>query len=236
MRRFRSALLAASAAGLIAAGIAHAQPAPTYDPAQLPVTKGKIAGYSLTPRGDVDGVFLDNGTEVHFPPHLGTQIVFTARPGDAVTIHGLQARSLPLVQGVSLTNDATNQTVTDTGPPGGPGPRGPGRGEPLEAQGRIKMQLHGPRGDLNGVLLEDGTMIHLPPPEAQRLAAQLAPGQTIFASGEGVDGPLGKSIAARAIGPTQAQAVQIAAPPPPPPGGPRHPPGGPGVAPPPPPG
>jgi hypothetical protein len=237
MIRFRSALLAATllAAG---AGAALAQDAAVYDPSQLPATHGKVAQYSLTPRGDVDGLILADGTEVHLPPHLGTQLVFAVKPGDSVTIHGLRARAIPMVQAMSITNDASGATVADTGPggPPGPGPRGRGA-ESLTAQGKVKADLHGPRGELNGALLEDGTIIRLPPPEAQRLSAELKPGATLYVRGDGVAGPLGKVIAVREIGPDAQQLTHIAAPPPPPhrPGHhPPPPPGGPDVPPPPP--
>jgi hypothetical protein len=217
-QRLRYALLAATLiAG--AAGMAAAQTAPTYDPAQLPATKGRVAQYSLTPRGDVDGLILDDGTEVHLPPHLGAQLVFAVKPGDQVTIRGLRAREVPMVQAMQVTNDANNQSVTDTGPAGGPrGPRGRGPGpeaarQPLEAQGVVKAQLHGPRGDLNGVLLADGTIIRLPPPEAQRMAAALAVGQTVAVRGDGMSSDLGRVIAARAIGPNPQQMTEVKGPP-----------------------
>jgi len=189
-----------------------AQDIATYDPRQLPAIPGKVAEYSLTPRGDVDGLILEDGTEVHVPPHLGVQLVFAVKPGDAVTVPGLKARSIAMVQAMSVTNDATGSTVTDNGPNGARRPGEPG--QQLSAQGRIKAQLHGPQGDLNGVLLEDGTIVRLPPPEALRFAAELAPGQMLYVDGEGVAGPLGKVIAARLLGPSQAQLAQIQAPPP----------------------
>lgn len=213
------ALLAAVA---ISAGAwsAWAQDAATYDPNQLPAMHGKVAQYSLTPRGDVDGLILADGTEVHLPPHLGTSLVFAVKPGDTVTIRGLKARALPIVQAMSVTNDATGSTVTNTGPAGPAGPRG--AMQTLTAESRIKTQLHGPRGDLNGVLLEDGTIIHLPPPEAQRMAATLAPGASLYVQGTGYAGPLGRLIDARSIGPSKDKLTQIAAPPPPPPPGRGH--------------
>ena len=48
-----------------------AQAGPLYDPAQLPATRGAVARYSLTPLGDVDGLILTDGTEVHLPPTSG---------------------------------------------------------------------------------------------------------------------------------------------------------------------
>lgn len=264
-KRMRYVLLAATiAAGT--GGVAIAQNAATYDPAQLPATTGKVAQYSLTPRGDVDGLILQDGTEVHFPPHLGTQLVFVAKPGDSVTIHGLKARNVPMVMAMQVTNDATSKSVTDAGPaggpppredrgpgpngpergrgPGGPGPvaagqpgmdrgpdgrgpegrgpegrgpegrvpegRGPDRDGPvITAQGVIKAQLHGPRGDLNGVLLQDGTIVRLPPPEAQSREAALAVGKTIFVSGGGNESALGKVVAARTIGTSEQDATSM---------------------------
>lgn len=223
--RTRYILLAAT---LVAggAGAAIAQNAATYDPNQLPAIQGKVAEYSLTPRGDVDGLILTDGTEVHLPPHLGTQLVYAVRPGDAVTIRGLKARAIPMVQAMSVSNDATGSTVTDNGPGGPRGPRG--AEQSLTAQGRIKAQLHGPQGEMNGVLLEDGTIVRLPPPEAERLAGALTPGAPLYVQGDGYSGTLGRVIAASSIGPSATQLAQIAAPPrhgpgrrpPPPPGGP----------------
>ncbi|WP_428493563.1 hypothetical protein [Rhodopila sp.] len=215
-----------------AAGVAVAQNAATYDPSQLPAIQGKVAEYSLTPRGDVDGLILADGTEAHLPPHLGTQLVYAVKPGDAVTIRGLKARAIPMVQAMSVKNDATGSTVTDNGAGGPPGPAD--AQQPLSATGRIKAQLHGPRGDLNGALLEDGTIIRLPPPEAERLAAMLAVGARITVKGFGLDGPLGRVIEARSIGADATHLAQVAAPPRPGPGRrPPPPPGGPGMVPPP---
>jgi hypothetical protein len=194
------------------ASIAIAQDTTTYDPNQLPSIQGKVAEYSLTPRGDVDGLILTDGTEVHLPPHLGTQLVFAVKPGDAVTIHGLRARAIPMVQAMSVSNDATGNTVTDNGPGGSGEPRG--AEQVLTAQGRIKAQLHGPQGDLNGALLDDGTIVRLPPPEAQRMAAELTPGAPLYVEGDGFTGPLGRMIAAQSLGPDPARLTRVAAPPP----------------------
>lgn len=222
-------LLLATSLVAACAGVAIAQDATSFDPSQLPATRGSVSAYSLTPRGDVDGLILADGTEVHLPPHLGTQLVFAVKPGDAVTIHGLRARAIPMVQAMSVSNDVTGKTVTDDGQAGPHGPRG--NQQKLTAEGRIKSQLHGPRGELNGALLEDGTIVRLPPPEALRLAAKLTPGAMLYVEGDGFAGLLGRVIAAQSLGPNPAQLAQIAAPPPPGPGRRPPPPGGPGMAP-----
>ena len=198
--------------------VAHAQHTPR-DPATLPELRGTVAQYDLTPRGDVDGLIMTDGTEVHFPPHLGSQVQAAVHPGDAVIIRG--ERDGPVVRAGSIAPTG-GAPIVDLGPPPG-GPHKPGDGparQAMEATGIVKMQLHGPRGDLNGVLLQDGTIVHLPPKEAARLVDTLKPDQTIAVRGEGVAGPAGRSIGARQFGPSMDKLAQLALPPPPPPPGP----------------
>ncbi len=204
MSPLKAALMAATLIGGTAA--AWAQSTATFDPAQLPETKGRVAQYTLTPRGDVDGLILEDGTEVNTSPRMSTELVFAVKPGDAVTIHGLKAAKIPLVAASSVTNDATRITVTE------PNRREPG-GAPMEAGGTVKAALHGPRGDVNGVLLADGTVVRMPPPEAERMSAQLAVGQAIFVRGDGDAGPLGRVIGAREIGPNANSLTRVGGPP-----------------------
>jgi hypothetical protein len=194
--------------------------APMYDLQQLPATKGTVSRYTLTPRGDVDGLILADGTEVHFPPHLSTQLVYAIKPGDAVTVRGLKALSAPLIAAIAITNDTTGYTVVDMGPGAGPGPGPRGAQQPMSVQGRVQMSLHGPRGELNGAMLEDGTILRLSPPEAQRLAALLMPGETIVVQGDGLTTAMGRVVEVQAIGPSQGQ-LNFVQRPGPPPRGPR---------------
>jgi len=164
-------------------------PAAVFDLNQLPAFKGKVQLFTLTPRGDIDGLLLADGTEVKLPPHLTTEVAAAVKVGDSVTVPGLHAAAIPLVVANSLTNDATGVVVVDNGPGGtggpGGGPGSPGRkghegggghrswlgwlgglteGPGSDVQGRVKADLHGPRGEINGALLEDGTVLRMPPP------------------------------------------------------------------------
>jgi hypothetical protein len=203
---------------------AAASDSPVYDPDQLPAVNGTVWQFTLTPRGDIDGLILTDGTEVKTPPHLSSEIAFSVMPGDKVVIHGLRAAALPLVRAVSITDEATKNTVVDDGPRG-PGRRPPPPGGPAapppppganvtEATGRVRMSLHGPEGDINGALLEDGTVLRVPPPDAYRLASLLAPGQTVFAQGSAFASPLGKVMDVERIGSSRDQLDDVTAPPP----------------------
>jgi hypothetical protein len=202
---YKTALFASA---LMAVGVidaAWAQLSPAFDPAQLPGFKGKVVQYIPTPRGDVDGLLLADGTEVQVGPGASTQLVFAIKPGDSVTIHGVKARALPLIDAASVTNDATGVTVLG----------GQGRWHEhtmVTVEGHVKAALHDPRGETNGVLLDDGTIVRMPPPEAKKFADSLAVGKDIVVRGEGYAGPLGKAIGARDIGPDAAHLTHISGP------------------------
>ena len=175
-----------------------------WDASQLPETKGTVRQYTLTPRGDVDGLILNDGTEVKTPPHLTGQIVYSIRPGDAVTIRGLRAKAVALVDAASITNDTNGRTIVDNGPPG------PNRfGAETTISGRIALMLHGKRGEVNGALLDNGTTVRLPPPEADRMQALLQPGQTITVRGSVLNTALGTVIDVSAIGSSPNQLNEL---------------------------
>jgi hypothetical protein len=220
-RALAGALLITTMLGAGAAVYAQSEN-PVWDATQLPETKGTVKQYTLTPRGDVDGLILNDGTEIKLPPHLTAQIVFAVKPGDAISVRGLKARALPLVDAASVTNTATGASVIDGGPPGGPG-----RGGNTETSltGKVAAPLHGKRGEVNGVLLENGTVLRLPPPEAERFQAMLQQGQTVAVRGVSLVTPLGTVVDVRAIGTTPEKLTELAAPPPPrggPKGEPKH--------------
>ncbi|MCK1541855.1 hypothetical protein IVB12_07640 [Bradyrhizobium sp. 179] len=194
---------------IITSPTARAQTAgAVWDSSQLPETRGTVKQYTLTPRGDVDGLILTDGTEVKLPPHLTGQIVFAIRPGDAVSIRGLRARAIPLIDASFITNVATGKSVVDNGPPDR-------AGDEQSYSGRIATTLHGKRGEVNGALLEDGTVLRLPPPEAERLESWLRPGQAVSVRGEALDSALGRVIDVRALGTSPEQMTELTGPRPP---------------------
>jgi hypothetical protein len=209
IRALAGALLITTALG--AGATVHAQKAGSvWDPLQLPETKGIVKQYTLTPRGDVDGLILNDGTEITLPPHLAAQIVYAVRPGDAVSVRGLKARALPLVDAATVTNIVTGASIVDNGPPDGPGR------DSVETtiSGKVAAALHGKRGEVNGAMLENGTVLRMPPPEAEAHQALLQAGQTIAVRGSSLVTPLGTVIDVRAIGTSLEQLTELAAPPP----------------------
>ncbi|KTS16931.1 hypothetical protein NS228_28730, partial [Methylobacterium indicum] len=190
---------------LLAAGPAAAQDNSVWDPGTLPETKGTVKQYTLTPRGDVDGLILADGTEVKLPPRLSGAVVFTVRPGDAVSVRGMRARALPLIDGAQIRNEATGATLVTLG-----GPE-PAAGETVMS-GRIAALLHGRRGEVNGALLDDGTTLRLPPHEAARLSATLQAGQPVSLRGMVTRSPLGTVVEVRALGASPDTLTEVGGP------------------------
>jgi hypothetical protein len=213
--RIRPFLITAALVGVVGTA-AIAQQVASYDPQKLPTMLAKVTQYSLTPRGDVDGVILEDGTQVHLPPHLGGQIVQAIKPGDTITVRGLKAQALPVMQGYSLTI-SSGKVITDSGPPIFPPQPLATASHWLSVEGHVREPLYGPAGDLNGALLDDGTQIHIPPGQATTLSDDLQAGKMLVAQGYGVSGAYGRSLDALQFGPSPTQLVQVGPPGPPPP-------------------
>ena len=196
---------------------------PFFDLRQYPAYKGQVQQFTLTPGGDVDGFILRDGTEVKTPRHLSTEIAYSVKVGDTVVVRGLRVSALPLVVAVALTDAASGRTVVDTGGPrdrpGAQASASDGRWLASATPGfvgvreRVRMLLHGARGEANGALLEDGTVLRLTPPEAYRLSSLLQQGQDVFAEGVGFSSALGNVIEVRLIGPSREQLTVVQAPP-----------------------
>ena len=210
---------AAVSAQIITPPVANAPP--VFDVSQLPAFKGTVQQFTMTPRGDIDGLMFSDGTEVKLPPHLTADIVAAIKIGDAVTVHGLKAAKLPLIAASAVTNVRSGATVVDNGPQG---KKGHGSGGSTDSPrtvvlqsdllGRVKVTLHGRKGEVNGALLDDGTVLRLPPPEAARYSAMLTPGQALAARGTLISSPYGKVLDVRGIGPTLDKLSEVQGPPP----------------------
>lgn len=167
----------------------------------LPVYRGRVERFTLAPGGEVDGMLLADGTEVETPPHLSARVTAAIRPGDTVTVRGLKAASLPVVRAVTIEDEETGRSVADDGVSTGADDAGLVPGTPMRREGRVRLLLHGALGDVNGLLLSDGTTIRIPPVHASALPAGSRPGSAVIAEGEGRTSAYGTVIRASSIVP-----------------------------------
>jgi len=101
-----------------------APPPPPDKAAEGPTktVRGLVKEFTTAPKGETDGFILDEGTEVHFPPHLSDKVMDVVNKKDRVKVTG---RSMKMpggethFQATSITNLRTNASVdiTDDAPP-----------------------------------------------------------------------------------------------------------------------
>ncbi len=175
------------------------------DPDHLPETTGMVDCFLLNGEGEADGLVLKDGTEVHFPPRMGSDVLAAVRPGSTVQVRGVRPRGVTMVAAVSIAPEEGARMV-DAGPPDDDEGRKAGRKQThakrtaMEAQGVVRQLLHGPKGAVRGVMLEDGRFGRFPPHVAKDLAAMLVPNASVLLRGEGLVTPHGTVIAVREIG------------------------------------
>lgn len=87
--------------------------------------EGVVQRMTTAPRGEIDGAVLDDGTTLHWPPHLSDRFAGAAARGDRVRASGWMEtgpRGDTHFEVQTLTNLRTEATAENDGPPP------PGRG------------------------------------------------------------------------------------------------------------
>ncbi|MBI2295728.1 MAG: hypothetical protein HYU76_06785, partial [Betaproteobacteria bacterium] len=162
-----------------------------------PAAQATVSRMLVNPFGEVDGVLLDTGALVTFPPHMSEQLAAAVKSGDAVEVKGYP--EMPgQIKGYVITNSRTGQAVmVHPKPPAGMKPpphlRGIGLKE-MSAQGEIRHVRHGGKGEINGAILADGTIVRFPREVSYRFGHLFRVGQGIAASGYGTQNQHGRAF------------------------------------------
>lgn len=178
-------------------------PGPLADAASVANMQVTVARFLINPDGDVDSLMTDDGTLVRIPPHMGSQLTSTVRKGDSVQVNGTRDPGGTIAaQRITVARNGW-QWINEPPSPGTlPMPRGV-RGEALarlSAQGQVAHVTTAPRGEPDGVILSDGTVIKLTPPVAEQFAALVRTGATVSAQGYGTRNQYGTALQATAFG------------------------------------
>ena len=188
------------------------------DPNCLPETRGAVEGFIVNRHGEIDGLLLagprPTSLLVCMPPHLAAAIEAEVKHGDAIRVRGVRPRLADIIAAVALT--ARNGAVIVDDGPGGEDEHEPphrdGKPQRMEADGIVRLSLYGPKGELRGALLEDGTVIRIGAKEAASIPELLCPGASVAVRGEGLRTKHGRVIAAEEIGPDRHSMKPAAAP------------------------
>ncbi len=167
------------------------------------VVEGQVQRMLINPYGEVDGLRLSDGTLVRFAPHNADALTAMVKPGDRVRIIG-RAQARGTVKADAIVHVDSGRTLYDQPPPAGEGLALPPhlraqRLQPQQVEGRVESVLTGPRGEVNGVILSDGSIVRFPP-ESLRLSVQT--GAPFAASGLGTRNAFGTALEALALGTT----------------------------------
>ena len=108
------------------------------------------------------------------------------------------------VHATKITNPASQQSVVDTSPsPQNPPPGSGQKGrQPISATGAIQVLTHAARGEIDGAVLDNGTIVHFPPPVGTQYANLFQVGAPLAAVGYGTINTYGRSLEATSIGPS----------------------------------
>jgi len=171
----------------------------TYYQNTAPIVQGVVTRYLMNPRGEVDGLLLNDGTQVKFPPHLSAELTAAVKPGQIVSVQGFRENQVGVKAFVISTGKAS---VVEHEPTSLPIPPMIADSQLIQisASGQVQQLLYGPRGDVNGVLLSDGSIVRFPPEAAYQLGGLLQVGQALSATGYGTQNQFGTALEATSIG------------------------------------
>jgi hypothetical protein len=189
-----------------------AQPPPPAGAVQTTGARGIVSQYMLNPDGMVDGLLLSDNTIVRFPPHMSQQLVQVVRPQNSVQVDGF-IEFQGVIHAMTITNLNTKQSVVDVppSPQNPPPPPSPWSRQPMSVSGTIKVLTHAPRGEIDGAVLDNGSIVHVPPPVGMQFANIFSVGAPLAASGYGTANSYGRCLEATAIGPSSTQMQTVAA-------------------------
>lgn len=146
--------------------------------------RGKVSARLKNDHGDVDGLQLENGVRVHFPPHMAERIMAAIDIGDTVEVEGRQEVTPDGAKVFEITQlTSGNQTVRIEHPRPAPGPKGPHEEQPMNAAGKVTEYARNPHGDVDGLTLKDGTVVKFPPHQGRELQNLVAIGDKVTIEG-----------------------------------------------------
>jgi len=168
-----------------------------------PVADGIVDRYLLNPRGDVNGLLLRDGSQMHVTLRAAQDLTKAIQPGDRIRVHGRRLSDSPLVKPDVIINVTDGRSFTvpyrlDLPMP--PREERPTVTE-MNAAGTIQVLLYDHLKDVvNGALLSDGTQVRLPPDVGEHFHASLQQNMDVEVRGYGTTTPYGSALEVIAIG------------------------------------
>ncbi len=154
---------------------------------------GTVKEFTTAPKGEVDGLILSDGTWVHWPPHLEGRFSDLAAKGDKIRVTGFMEtgpKGDTKLEVSTLTNLRTNKSADNPDRPAPADSAVEGSGGAITKTGTVKEFTTAPKGEVDGLMLVDGTWVHWPPHLEDRFTG-IAKGDKIRVTGFMETGPKG---------------------------------------------
>lgn len=201
------------------------QPLDMQATAALPaVAEADVKSILFNPYGEADGLRLVNDVIVKFPPHRAQALLAVVQPGQHVRILGhaepgvRMGQAMPagipaMVKADAIINVTTGNIVVDQPPTPGlpllPPHLRAQTLQPLQVEGRVDLVLNSPRGEMEGVILDNQSIVRFPP---ESLNTPLRPGMHLVVAGLGSKTASGFSLEAMRMGSSAATMQPLYAP------------------------
>jgi hypothetical protein len=193
-------LLALALAAPVAAQLPAAAWQPWFDAGQLPRFSGAVERFLPAPGGGSDSLLFREGAQVIFPPDLAPALREAAPEGRLLVVYGIRARSAPVITMLAWATSETEEPRWVERPAWPRHAFGRPRAERLAAAGTVRTPLFAANGEINGALLEDGTVIRLAPAAAATQPDRFKRGARIAAEGPGTEGSGTRALIAERLG------------------------------------
>lgn len=187
-----TALAVAVAGGALALVGSEASAKDRPGRSEMKTVEGTVESMTTAPRGEIDGAVLDDGTVLHWPPHLEDRFTEVVKKGSRVKVVGLDEVNREGERRLEV-NTVTNTDTRATAENDGRGPRGKKgkapppppkrRGAAQTLEGTVERLTTAPKGETDGAVLKDGTVLHWPPHLENGFAKLAAKGDRVKATG-----------------------------------------------------
>jgi len=177
--------------------------------------QGSVQRFLINARGEVTGMILEGGTQVSITPVMAARIKKLVSVNDVVLVKGFYENDR-VFKAEDITNVRTARRVSEQlSPPPGPvqddlpnylppegthsnitktpGPKFRGL-DKISAEGTVQTRLYGKFGELNGVVLSDGTIVNFRPEVINTMELNAEIGDKLKAQGYGTQTNYGRAI------------------------------------------
>ena len=192
----------ASLCALAAEQISSADMTPNDQGYGVLAAEGTVDRFILDPRGEVEGLFLADGTHLYVTSRAADHLVSAFKPGDVVRVYGRLFPEERLVQADVMTNQTAGTTFIVPLRLDLPMPDQHTLSmTEMSAAGTIRAFFYHPvRKHVQGLLLSDETQVRFPPDASQELRRSLHIGDRLTIRGNGTTNRFGRAVEALAIG------------------------------------